>query len=172
MGKSIILMGFMGSGKTSTGLELSAMTGLPLIDTDQMIEEQEGKTISRIFADSGECYFRDLETGLLEKLCGNDKSYVISIGGGMPVREQNRQLLKQLGTVVYLTASDKVLAARLLGDTTRPLLADGDLREKIRSLKAAREENYRNLADLTVDTDGKDPSEAAGMIVSLASLDA
>ena len=170
MKKNVILMGFMGSGKTSTGLELSKKTGLPLLDTDRMIEDRAGKTISRIFAEDGEEAFRQMETQLLENLCLEDEVFVISIGGGMPVREKNRLLIKKLGTVIYLMASDEVLVDRLEGDSIRPLLAKGDLKQHIRLLKAEREQIYRSLADFTVDTDHKDPAAAAEEISTLLSL--
>ena len=164
MGKCIILMGFMGCGKTSTGKALSESRHIPLLDTDQMIEERAGKTISRIFEEEGEASFRDRETALLKELNEDPPECILSIGGGMPVREENRPLLKSLGEIIYLTASDEELVRRLQGDATRPLLAGGDLPGRIASLKAAREDIYRSLADRIIATDGLSPEETAAGI--------
>ena len=164
MGKCIILMGFMGCGKTSTGKALSEMRNLPVLDTDQMIEERAGKSISRIFEEEGEKAFRDRETALLKELNECPPDCILAIGGGMPVREENRALLRSLGEIIYLTASDEELLRRLEGDTSRPLLAGGDLRNRIRTLKEAREEIYRDLADRIIGTDGLSPREAAAKI--------
>ena len=164
MGKCIILMGFMGCGKTSTGKALSEMRGIPVLDTDQMIEERAGRSISSIFAKEGETAFRDMESALLRELNEQKPECILAIGGGMPVREENRALLKSLGEVIYLTASDEELVRRLSGDTSRPLLKGGDLRQKIRSLKEAREEIYRSIADRIIETDGLSPMEIAAKI--------
>ena len=83
--RNIVLIGFMGSGKTTLGLKLSYLLRMPVEDTDKMIERQEGRSISEIFADDGEAYFRELETEVLHK-CGSRKyEYILSVGGGTPV---------------------------------------------------------------------------------------
>ena len=150
-----ILLGFMGAGKTSIGKKLAKETGIRFVDTDQMIEEQTGRVIRDIFAEDGEEFFRDLETELLKKLQSETEPLVIAVGGGLPVREINRRYLKELGKTVYLKADVDTLVNRLQGDTTRPKLMGGDLREKILSLMAAREEKYLDAADLVYATDGK-----------------
>ena len=98
---NIILIGFMGSGKTTVGIRLSYRMRRVIEDTDKLIEKKEGKTISEIFAQEGEAYFRQAETALLEELGGKLHNHILSVGGGTPVREENRALLKKLGTVVY-----------------------------------------------------------------------
>ncbi len=150
-----ILLGFMGAGKTSIGKKLAKETGIRFVDTDQMIEEQTGRVIRDIFAEDGEEFFRNLETELLKQLQNETEPLVIAVGGGLPVREVNRRYLKALGKTVYLKAEVDTLVNRLHGDTTRPKLMGGDLREKILSLMAAREEKYLDAADLVYSTDGK-----------------
>ena len=151
----IILIGFMGAGKTSVGEALAKELGIVFGDTDARIEAQQKKKINDIFAQYGEPYFRDLETDMLRQLQNEKERLVISVGGGLPVRPENRRLLKNLGTVVYLRAQAETLVGRLQGDTTRPKLAGGDLREKIETLMRAREACYLEAAQLPVDTDKK-----------------
>lgn len=152
---NIILIGFMGAGKTTFARWISQNVDMQYIDTDDYIEESEETTINNIFADKGEEYFRDLETRTLEELCTSADNSVISAGGGMPVREKNRVLMKQLGTVVYLRADEEELAVRLEGDNKRPMLAGADLRSRIHELMLKRETAYLDASDVIVDTKGK-----------------
>ena len=93
--KNLILIGFMGSGKTSLGLKLSYRLQTPVEDTDKLIEQREGRTINEIFAKEGEEYFREAETALLREIKTRNYVRIISVGGGTPVRAQNRELMKQ-----------------------------------------------------------------------------
>ena len=161
---SIILIGFMGAGKTTVGKEL-AKKGFELIDTDAYIEAHEKMSISDIFAQKGEAYFRQTETNALETLLAQDKQFVISCGGGMPLRAENRALLKKLGMVVYLRIRPETVLARLKGDTTRPLLQGDDSGERVRTLMAQREAHYVSGADFVLDVDQKTPGELAGEIL-------
>ena len=132
--RNIVLIGFMGSGKTTLGLKLSYLLRMPVEDTDKLMERQEGRSITQIFADDGESYFRELETELLRK-CGEQKyERILSVGGGTPVNPVNRPLLHQCGTVVYLRVSPEVVYERLKNDTTRPLLQCEDPLTRIREL--------------------------------------
>jgi len=150
-GRSIVLIGFMGSGKSAVGAELSRRSGAPLIDTDTLLEEREQMTISEIFAAKGQPYFRRAETDLLTELAGREEMYIYSTGGGMPLREDNHEPLRRIGTIVYLTADTDTFVKRLSGDKTRPLLqTDKPLRERIEELLTEREPIYRDLADLLV----------------------
>ena len=100
---NIILIGYMGCGKTTVGKNLARITGYTFTDTDEMIEKEQVRTISEIFATDGEEAFRKMETKLLEQLIQEQIiQLVISTGGGMPLREKNRKLLAELGTVIYL----------------------------------------------------------------------
>jgi len=155
----IILEGFMGSGKSTYGQILSKEFLLSFADTDKEIEKAEGCSISSIFERKGEKYFRDLETSYLEKLSVSDicKDGVVSLGGGMPVREENRSLLRKCGTVVYIRASRELLKERLRDRSAkRPLLKGENVDEKVDSLMDEREELYLDAADQVVDIDGKE----------------
>ena len=157
--KRIVLMGFMGAGKTTIGKALAEKLSWDFIDTDAEIEKEQGRKISEIFETEGEQAFRDMETRLLKKLEKSEERFVLSIGGGMPVREENRELLRQIGTVVYLKATKEELVRRLSGDTSRPLLQGGALEEKVAALMAARESIYVETAHQEVVTDGKSVKE-------------
>ena len=151
---NIILIGFMGCGKSSIGKYLEKKRGYTLIDTDDYIEKQQGRSINDIFAVEGEEYFRNLETQCIRELIDKaDNNLVIAVGGGLPMRSENQTLLKELGKVVYLRATENTLVDRLTGDSKRPLLKGGDLRTKISDLFAKREATYIELADAIVDTD-------------------
>ncbi len=152
----IILIGFMGSGKTTIGKRLAKATGWTFTDTDERIEKAQGTSISAMFAERGEQYFRDLETDMLKTLQSEEEPLVISVGGGLPVRAENRKLMRELGKVVYLTADVETLMHRLRGDRTRPMLQSGvSLKDRIEELMAARGALYEDAADVKVATDGK-----------------
>ncbi|HEY9754053.1 MAG TPA: shikimate kinase [Oculatellaceae cyanobacterium] len=141
MTSSVVLTGLSGAGKTSVGLALSELLGWPFIDTDLLIEADYGKTVAEIFSQNGEDFFRELETNALKKLAGEKaKNLVISTGGGAVISIHNRSVMKTLGKVVFLTAPVKVLAARLSGDASRPLLNANDNR-----LNNHTENNDHNL---------------------------
>ena len=161
---NVVLIGFMGSGKSSVGIRLSYRLRRVVEDTDKLIEAQEGKSISDIFAGEGEPYFRQLETKLLKRLIGRANGQILSVGGGTPVREENRPLLKELGTVVYLRVRPETVYERLKGDTARPLLQGENPMEKITSLMAARKDAYESCADLIIDVDDLDMEEILNRI--------
>lgn len=154
--KNIILIGFMGCGKSSVGIKLSYRLRRPMIDTDKLIEKDEGRTISEIFETDGEDYFRNLETECIKRLTGTVNNHIISVGGGLPIREENHALLKKLGTVVYLRAKVETIYERVKHDTTRPLLQGDSPQQKIRTLMEKRAPIYEKAADVIIDVDGKD----------------
>lgn len=153
--RNVILIGFMGCGKTTVGLRLSYRLRRTVIDTDKEIEREEKRTISDIFATDGEPCFRDMETACLKRLLENTDGQIISVGGGLPVREENRQLLRELGQVFYLRAKGETIYERLKGDTTRPLLQGDDPMTKIETLLKERDSYYRAAADVVITVDGK-----------------
>lgn len=153
--KHIVLMGFMGAGKTTVGKCLADRLSCEFIDTDEWIEREQGRKISDIFTQNGEQAFRNMETALLKRLQNEKKDFVLSIGGGMPVRTENRALLRRIGTVVYLKTSKEQIIKRVSGDTSRPLLQGGALEEKVTSLMNAREDIYEETAHVIVVTDKK-----------------
>lgn len=154
--KNVILIGFMGCGKTTVGIRLSYRIRKVLEDTDKRIEREQGRTISEIFETEGEPYFRDLETALLHKLLQEKYQRVISTGGGLPVREENRRLLRELGTVIYLRIKPETVYQRLKNDKTRPLLQVEDPLAKIRELMEQRMPLYEQAAHIVIDVDDKD----------------
>lgn len=153
--KNVILIGFMGCGKTTVGLKLSYRLRKAIIDTDKEIEREERRAISDIFAADGEAYFRERETACLRKLIKTARDQIISTGGGLPLREENRQLLHELGQVFYLRADEETIYERLKNDTTRPLLQGGDPLTKIRMLLRERDPFYREAADVVIAVDGR-----------------
>lgn len=165
--KNIVLMGFMGAGKTTIGKKLAKALECEFIDTDEWIEKEQSRKISDIFAEDGENVFRDMETDLLKRLQNSEDKFVLSIGGGMPVREENRALLRNLGTVVYLKTSKEEIIRRVSGDTNRPLLQGGALEEKVTNLMNAREQIYIDTAHKEVVTDGKNPQKIVNEILEL-----
>lgn len=153
---NIVLIGYMGCGKTTVGIRLSYCLKIPLVDTDKLIEKSEDREISRIFAEDGEEAFRWMETDTLRRLLQEKTGKVISTGGGLPVREENRRLLKLLGTVIYLKAEPETIYERVRGDTKRPLLQCRDPLTRIREMMAKRSRCYEDAADVVIQVDGKD----------------
>ena len=145
----------MGSGKTTVGIRLSYHMRRTLVDTDKEIEKRREMEISQIFAQKGEAYFRTLETELLREMIGSEHDKIISTGGGLPIKPENRVLLHRLGTVVYLKPSPETVYERIKGDTKRPLLQCADPLTRIRELMAERAGAYADAADVTVDVDDK-----------------
>lgn len=162
MKENIILIGFMGAGKTRLGLELA---GHQLIDTDRMIEEKAGMTIAALFEAQGEEVFRSLETQILCQLLEECEGKVISTGGGLPLKEENRRLLRELGTVFYLQVKPETVLKRLEGDITRPLLLGSDRKEKVEALLRERDGAYRQAAHEILQVDEKTPEKLADDIV-------
>lgn len=152
---NIILVGYMGCGKSTVGKRLSYRVKMPYVDTDKLIEAGQQMEISEIFAQKGEPAFRDMETECVKGLFENKQDYVISVGGGLPLREENRELLKKLGKVVYLRAKPETIYERLKEDTTRPLLRGESPQEKICSMMEERDPVYEMAADFVIDVDGK-----------------
>ena len=157
----------MGCGKSTIGKKLSAILNLKFFDTDAWIEGRQGMTISEIFATKGELFFRDLETEVLQELLEKKETMVISVGGGLPVREENRRLLQQLGQVIYLKAMPETIYNRVKGDTSRPLLQTENPMEKIREMLGQREEKYQAAANRTLIVDGKDISEIVNEVLDV-----
>ena len=162
---NVILIGFMGSGKTSVGKVLAERLGYRFLDSDGLIEQEEQQSIPTVFQMKGEAYFRDRETKLLNKLKASLHEAVLSTGGGMPIRPQNRELLRQLGFVVFLKTSDDAILRRLRGDTSRPLLAGEDPGSRVEELQREREPFYNATAHYILNTDGLSPEKLADRIM-------
>lgn len=162
---NVILIGFMGCGKSTVGIRLSYKLRRVLLDTDKYIEKKEGMSISELFAAKGEAYFRQQETECLKALLAENPKQIISTGGGLPMREENSRLLRELGCVVYLQISANSVYERLKGDTTRPLLQCEDPLGRIEELLLKRRERYEACAELTVNVDGKDREQVIVEII-------
>lgn len=153
---NVILIGFMGCGKSSVARVLAELLHYSWCDTDDLIEKREKKSISDIFREQGEAEFRKMETQLLKDMAGATVKTVISVGGGLPMTKDNHAVLRSLGKIFYLEVSVDTVLKRLAGDTSRPLLSGGDAREKVTSLLAARNPVYKELADKIVCVNDKE----------------
>ncbi|MGE4169924.1 MAG: shikimate kinase [Candidatus Margulisiibacteriota bacterium] len=160
---NIILIGFMGSGKTSIAKKLKKVSGFDLLDTDKAIIQETQKTISTLFETEGEEAFRDRETTHCKHLQHRTNT-IISTGGGTILRAENRALLQKAGWVVYLDTSLAEILKRMANDKVRPLLQVEDRETKIKELKAQREPLYRQTAHFYVDTTGKSVTTIANYI--------
>lgn len=149
MANNIILCGFMGSGKTTLGKKLAKHFELQFIDTDEEIVKRQNRTISDIFEQDGEEYFRALETALIKELSQKD-NLVISLGGGLAANRANHPYLKAAGKVVLLDCGIDVTLKRITGDKTRPLTAGG--KEDIINRFNMRKPTYEEIADIIVDS--------------------
>jgi len=147
----------MGTGKSAVGQKLATRLGRQFIDTDVLIEKEAGMSISRLFAEKGEPYFRELEQQVIARVSQED-GVVIATGGGAIVKEVNAEQLKASGVVICLTATPEVILARVQGDNTRPLLLADNALERIHTLLAARAEAY-GRAHVTIDTSRRSVDE-------------
>lgn len=152
---SIVLIGFMGSGKTTLGVKLAQVFDYHFIDTDSYIEEKTGLKISQIFQHHGEAHFRNLENQCLQEISDSKVKCVLSTGGGLPLRTENATILHQIGTVIFLKTSIEVTYERLRGDTKRPLLQCANPLQRIEELLNDRTPIYESVADYTITTDNK-----------------
>lgn len=166
--KNIILIGFMGTGKTVTARILAERTGMELVDMDAQIELRAGKTIPEIFAESGEPGFRVLERNLVKEL-STRSGLIISTGGGVVTNPDNLSDFEKSGLMVCLTASPETIFQRLEKDTTRPLLS-GDKKGQIAALLEKRKPLYAAIAH-QIDGDRLGPEERANAILKLYALE-
>ncbi len=158
---NVVLIGPMGAGKSSVARLLSTWTGWRVLDTDGWVRrEQGGRAIAEIFAERGEPFFRDRESAALESLRGR-RRLVVATGGGIVLRPENRERLRALGAVVWLTAEDDVLFERVSRNQRRPLLHTADPRATLVELLRARAPLYQSCAHLAVDTSDKTHAEVA-----------
>lgn len=146
---NIVLCGFMGSGKTVVGKELAKILGVKFVDTDELIEKEQGVAIKAIFATHGEDYFRDLEYEMCKKVAEMN-GVVVSTGGGAMTFKRNVDAIKEGSKVVFLDASFDVICDRIGDSTTRPLFQD---KEKAKKLYDERKDKYLSAADYVINGD-------------------
>jgi shikimate kinase len=168
MSPLLFLVGYRGSGKTTVGCLVAERLGWDFLDADSVLEGRCGRTIREIFAAEGEAGFRDKEAAVLADLCARTKT-VIATGGGIVLREENRQRLNRHGFVAWLTADPATLLARIHADPTtaerRPALVGGGPAE-VEQLLAVREPLYRACADVVVPAGALSPQQAADAILA------
>ena len=163
--KNIVLVGPMGSGKTTVGRRLAHELNQDFYDTDHEIIDKTGVTIDHIFDIEGEDGFRERESKILENLC-QMSNIILATGGGIVILPKNREILKNAGLVVYLSSSVGQLLMRTAKSKTRPLLENStDRRKTITELVDARDVYYREVASLVVDTTGKKFHEVINIII-------
>lgn len=149
--KHIILIGFMGSGKSSIGPLLAEALNLDYVDTDGFIEEEEGRSIPEIFSTFGESYFRSKESEALERILKGN-ACVVSTGGGIILDSRNVCLMREFGKIIYLKADVDTLYERVKNSTNRPLIQGDNAYRRFRDLFNTRQSIYENAADYVVDT--------------------
>ena len=162
---NIVLVGFMGTGKTSVGQRLARRLGMTYVDTDDIIEQTAGRRITDIFNQHGELYFRELESDAVRKVSRLD-DHVISTGGGVVLRAENLEFLKRNGVVFCLMATSEEIWARVKHETHRPLLKAPNPVKKIHEMLKDREAYYA-LADCMIRTDGVPIERVADKIIEV-----
>jgi len=163
MKKHLILVGFMGTGKTSVGKILAKELNMEHLDTDQMIERDRNSSIADIFSNYGELTFRNIETGVIEQAVQNTHSSVITTGGGIVLRSENRVCMNRYGFVFALDAPPEVIIQRLQSDNSRPLLQGGTLKERVHQLYHVRKPLYQ-FADYIIQTKNLSETQVANQI--------
>lgn len=146
-GSNIYLIGPMGSGKTTIGRRVAKRLKMEFLDCDRNLEKQTGASVNLIFDVEGESGFRNRESRMLKVLTSRH-NILLATGGGTVLEQQNRELLKRTGLVVYLQTPVRLQLYRLRQDRTRPLLQKGDREQKLTQLAADRNPLYEELADL------------------------
>ena len=162
---NIVLIGPMGAGKSSIARELSNLGRRRWVDTDRLVVQEAGLPITEIFAARGEEGFRELETAALRSLTGS-RRLIVATGGGIVNTPDNRVLLRELGCVVWLTADEEVLYARVSRNQRRPLLQTADPRATLHALLEHRRPFYTACAHVTVDTTSRSHVEVAEEVCS------
>ncbi len=157
--KNIVLTGFMGTGKTAVGRELSRLLSMKFVDIDAEIEKDSEMSISDIFRDFGEKHFRDIESRMIKKVA-KEQNLVVSTGGGAVLREENMDALRENGMIFCLDACPATVLKRTARNEDRPLLKVSDPLAKIEELMYFRRPFYEK-AGILIDTEGKTPLQIA-----------
>lgn len=155
---NIMLIGFMGAGKTTVSKKLSKDLKLPEVDMDAYIVEHEGKKITQIFDEAGEEGFRQIETECIKEI-QKIKGRIVSCGGGSVLKDENVEIMKQSGIIVLLTATPETIYNRVKDSNDRPILNSNMNVEFIEQLMNKRKDRYLQVADVVIATDNKTVSE-------------
>lgn len=155
---NIMLIGFMGAGKTTVSKRLSRDLKLPELDMDAYIVEHEGKKIAQIFDEKGEAGFRQIETECIKEI-NKIKGQIVSCGGGSILKDENVEIMKRSGLIVLLTAAPETIYKRVKDSTDRPILNGNMNVEFIEQLMNKRKDRYLEVADVVISTDNKSVSE-------------
>lgn len=161
---NVVLIGFMGCGKSSVGRRLAFLTGHRFVDTDELVAQAENKSIPEIFAEGGEDGFRAIEERVIADLIGV-AGIVLATGGGAVLRESNRAAMKKIGTVAWLDADPDALFERASRSQRRPLLQTENPRKTFDELLASRRTIYEGVADFRLDSTGLAHDEVAQSIL-------
>lgn len=156
--ENLFLIGFMGAGKSRIAACLKETYGMEILEMDQEIERRAGTSISEIFRKQGEAHFRSMETALLKELASRE-NLVVSCGGGVPLRQENVEAMRQSGRVVLLLARPETILERVKGNHNRPLLENHMNVAYIEDMMKKRQRPYEQAADVQVETDGRSPEE-------------
>jgi len=165
---NIVIVGFMGTGKTSVAVKLSEKLNMQYMSTDDLIEQRENRSISDIFAKDGEAYFRNVEHQVVKDISQKD-NLIIDTGGGVVINPENIKNLRKNSKLVCLTATPDVIYSRTKSHSHRPLLNIQDPVGKIRDLLVQREKFY-SLADIMIDTNNKNVEQIIKEIEKKLSL--
>jgi shikimate kinase len=162
----VVLVGMMGAGKTTVGRRVAQRLDRPFLDSDEAIEARTGKTVAQIFADDGEPAFRKLEAEVLLEMLHSEEPAVIAAAGGTVLDADNRRIMRERATVVWLRADPAVLAERVKSGSHRPLLEE-DPAGTLRALSDERWPIYGEIAHLGLDVDDVEPDEIADRVIGL-----
>lgn len=165
----LYLLGYRGSGKTTVAHLLAQALDQPMVDTDDWIESNHGKTIRQIFSERGEEGFRDLEQTAVAQVSSISMPTVVALGGGAVLRPASQQVIRETGRRVWLDASPELLYGRICSDGTsqqrRPDLTDRGGLEEVTEILARRRPIYASMAELTIHTDDRTPDQIADEIL-------
>jgi shikimate kinase len=164
--RHLVLIGLMGAGKTTVGLECARRLGRAFVDTDDLVTSRAGLSVQGIFTRDGEPRFREMERAVVADVCASPEPLVIACGGGTVLDPESRRALRASGVVVWLRAPSATLVRRVGNGATRPLLRD-DPAGTLTRLERLREPTYEAASHASVDTDRLDVAGVADAVVSV-----
>lgn len=167
-GRHVVLVGMMGSGKSTVGNQLARALGRPFVDTDARLEADTGRSVAALISDEGEASFRRREAEVVRSVLADATPAVVATGGGAVIDPDNRAAMTVAGLVVWLRAHPEELAVRVASGPDRPLLGD-DPMVALTRLTEDRDRWYQEVADVVIDTDGHTPDEVVARVAAVLS---